>query len=70
MRTREDLFTVHYRRKPDTTKTLPIYAPTKERAYEMAVSFGERAKCEIVGVEQADVYVLSFGAVLPITIYV
>lgn len=69
-RTREHLFKVHYRRGTGIVNTLPLYAPTTERAYEMAALFGERSRCEIVEVEQVDSYVLRFGAVLPKTIYV
>jgi hypothetical protein len=72
MRVREELWSVHYKKKSGEAQntTLPIYAPSRERAVEMAASFGVRTGYEIVRVEQVDFYVLRFGAVLPKVIYV
>lgn len=69
---REDSFVVRYKKKTDAhnNNTFPIYAPSKERALEVAVSFGVSTGREITGAEQIDFYVLRFGAVLPKTIYV
>lgn len=69
-RTREDLYAVEYRRGDQPTKTLPIYAPSEQRAVEMAALFGVRTGCEVLRLTQIPFYVLSFGAYLPGQIYV
>lgn len=70
MKARKDLWAVRYRKNTDGTNTLPIYASSEQRAIEMAALFGVRTGSEIIRVEPIDTYTLSFGVVLPKTIYV